>query len=406
MMTSRYVLPAITSLTVAAGCSGSMSGLPTAKRQIDPQRLAVFTPKHDGGETTIDFAPLDTVFKDIVLVSGPSLRRRASKPRTPLGSRIPRGHNSALRLEGNKIIFSILNDAAKDLIYKMTDAMVALPDRVDLTAMHKDEQLAYWYNVHNLLVISTILKNYPAASPSKLNLGDAGLPFHDAPLAVIKGVPLSLRDIRIGIVYAHWKDPRVIYGFFHGDIASPNVRSAAWKGDSVWDSLDANADEFVNSLRGVRKGFSTLAVSPLYQEARAPLFPNWPDDLRDHIERHAKVKVANALAKTVGVSFSRYEHRTADLVGGQDYFPQSSTAATAVGPLGYASGLDRMYLYPLSSPHFVTTYTEYMRKFEDMKRVGEPRFSTTVTIVDIKPETPSAESKGTESGKEDKDEKK
>ena len=384
-MTSWHRTPLIASLALLGGCSGVLSGgLPAATRPIDTQRLAVFTPKPDGRKTTIDFTPMDEVFGDIVLVTGPSLRKRASLPRKAPGTRIPRGHTSAVRLEGNKVIFSILNDAAKDLVYKLTDATVAAGNRIELTALRKNEQLAYWLNLHNLLVISTILKHYPAASPSKLTVGDPEGPFHDAPLVVIKGVPLSLRDIRIGIVYRHWDDPRVMYGFFHGDLASPNMRAQAWTGDDVWPALDANAKEFVNALRGVRKSYTTLLVSPLYQEAREGLFPNWPADLRNHISQFAQEKVAQVLAETTSVDFSRYEHRTADLVGGQDYLPTSPVAATAVGPAGYAAGTDRMYLYPLSSPNFGLTYGEFARKFRDLKRAGKQRFTPTVEIIDLK----------------------
>ena len=372
------------SVIILSACAASRGGPPPAtSRPIDAARLEVFTPRPDGQTTTIDYEVHDAVLNGIVLATGPSLRRTATRKALPTGSRLARGHDSPMRLEGNKVIFSQLNEPARNLIYKLTDATVALADRVDISRLSRNEQLAYWYNVHNLLVISTILKHYPARHAGMIKVGPSKTPLHDAPLAVIRGVPLSLRDIRIGIVYRNWNDPSVLYGFFHGDLASPNIRINAWKGDTISKGLASNGTEFVNAMRGVRRRGSKMLVSPIYKEARETLFPDWPTDLRTHLARFAEPPVQQVLAQAQSVRFSRYESRTADIVGGQLARPGSPLVTTIVGPAGYAMGTGRMLQVPIGSPDFAISYAEFLQKFEDLRRAGKKRLDTDVTILDL-----------------------
>ena len=397
MTRPQTYLVGLTAVLACATPSSRLSGeLPVTA--ADAQRLDAFTPRPDGRATTVNYDLLDEVLGGVVLVTGPSLRKRANRPTTATGTRILRRHDSKVRLEGNKIIFSLLNDQAKELLYDITDSLVDIGNREDIAKLSKDEQLAYWYNLHNMLVISTILKHYPAASPSMLTVGESQLPFHEAPVAVIKGVPLSLRDIRVGIVYRNWKDPNVMYGFFHGDLASPNLRARAWKASKLKEQLAANAGEFVNSLRGVRRSESTLLVSRLYGEGRGTLFVDWPKDLRTHLARHAQSEVAADLGSTRRVRYSRYEHRTADMVGGKQWIAASKISAAVIGPVGMFDGSDRMLAYPLGSPSFALTYSEFLQKFIDLRRAGKRRTDGEITITDL----PSDD--GDENGEEAEDE--
>ncbi len=383
-------------LACAAPTAPSVGALPLTT--ADAQRLDVFAPRPDGRTTTVNYDVLDEVLSGIVFVTGPSLRKRASRPTKSTGTRIVRRHDSKIRLEGNKVIFSLLRDPAKELLHDLTENLVDIGNRVDIAKLPKDEQLAYWFNVHNMLVISTILKHYPAASPSRLTVGDKQLPFHDAPVTVIKGVPLSLRDIRIGIVYRNWNDPSVLYGFFHGDLASPNLRAHAWTASKLKEQLAANTNEFVNSLRGVRRAERTLLVSPLYEEGRGTLFAEWPKDLRRHLARHAQSDVATALGATRRVRYSRYEHRTADMVGGRRFLPMAKVSAATMGPLSMFNGSQRMIAYPIGSPNFVLTYSEFIQKFIDLRRAGKRRTDGEILITDLPSEDDQADSSDVDGG--------
>ena len=290
-------------IVLATGCAGpSTQGLQVAAAPIVEhdrlQRLAVFEPRPEGRTERIDYVGVDRVLKRIVLLSGPSLRKRASRPAPSLGTRIVYGHVSPFRLEGNKIIFSKMTEGQREAIFSSAEDLITFGNQLLLTGLPRSAQLAYWLNLHNMLVISELLKRYPLRVPRRLEVGPEGTPFHDAPLATIHGVPLSLRDIRVGIVYRYWSDPRVMYGFFRGDLASPSIRKQAYEPATVWKALEDNAFEFVNALRGVHRRLHDPAdrVSPIYQEAPA-VFPDWPADLVDHLKEFAGPAVASVLTQ-------------------------------------------------------------------------------------------------------------
>ena len=363
----------------------------------DPQRaaarvaqLSVFEPKPDGRKVKINYDPMDQVLDRIVLRTGPSLRQPAGIPRPFTGTRLVYGHLSKLRLEGNKVFFSVLQEEQKAVIHEITDGLIALANRVELNRWPRDDQLAFWFNLHNMLVVSTILKNYPTIAPSKLEVGPDNLPFHDAPLVVIKGVPLSLRDIRLGIVFRYWEDPKVMYGFFHGDLASPNIRGRAYRAETLSKQLGFNAREFVNALRGVKEQMGTMLVSPLYKEARGTLLTDWPSDLRYHLRDFAGPAVVAILDETDDVSFSRYERRTADLVGGKPHLPVSAIGAGAAGPGATpASGGQPFsayrFLFPLATPAFAFTFNEFKEKFRVLRLRPPPSAVDGSVIIEDEP---------------------
>ena len=321
---------------VHIGCATTPSRSPDATevavdRQQRVERLATFEPRPDGRTDVIDYAGVDKVLEAIVFLSGPSLRKRAGRPTPATGTRIVSGHVSPFRLEGNKIKFSRMTPAQQDAVSIVFEDLISFGNQVAVERLPRDAQLAYWLNLHNMLVISELMKRYPVRVPRRLEIGPKDIPFHNAPLVDIRGVALSLRDIRVGIVYRNWPDPRVMYGFFHGDLASPSIRNHAYKPGTVWADLAKNAQKFVNALRGVHRRLRdpTARVSPIYAEARPELFPNWPKDLLDHLNAFAGPPVASLLAKAPAVAIGPYEDRIADLVGGEGTIPSRMLTLSA-----------------------------------------------------------------------------
>ena len=361
------------------------------RTEADAKRLAVFEPKPTGRKVTVNYDPVDELLDAIVLRAGPSLRKNANRPRPLTGSRIVYGHTSPLRLEGNKVVFSRMTEDQKALTSELIESLVLFASRAKITTLPKTEQLVYWFNLHNLLVISEIAKRYPVFEPRRLTLGEDKLPFHQAPVVEVNGVPLSLEDIRVGIVYRYWYDARVFYGFFHGDLASPSVPHKAWRAATLPLDLGLNASEFINSLRGVRQRRGTMFISPIYQEARAGLFPNWPDDLRLHLRDFSERDVDIILDETDAVDFSKYEARVADVVGGRPHLPTSQIVGGAYGPTtentqaGFLSDSYSPYnvRFPQAAPNFAFALKEYAQKFEELKNLKKTVGSGYVEIVDL-----------------------
>lgn len=209
------------------------------------KKWAIFEPQPQVDALAIDYFAVDKLLTHIVINTGPSLRRHLRKPNRMTGTHIRRGHTASTWEEGNKIIFEFLRDDTKKAITRLANNLVNIGNTIELTALSRNDQLAYWFNLHNLLVISEVAKHYPVRFPRKMQVlptpstdDQAKKYLHDAPLVTINERALSLRDIRMNIVQRYWKDPKVMYGFFHGDIASPNIRTLAWTSENIHRGLD------------------------------------------------------------------------------------------------------------------------------------------------------------------------
>lgn len=275
--------------------------------------------RHDATERssgqTIDYNTLTGLLQDIVLDVG--LSDREAPPRVILtGTRINTANTSRYQFEGNRVAYHLLSDEYKAAITEYRRDLETLPDRINLAALSSDEQLAYWFNLHNVAVIEQVMLSYPVTRLNRLDAFGTDEPLYDAQILTVAGVPLSLNDIRYRIVYSQWDDPRVMYGFFNGTIGGPNIRRTAYTGNDVWRQLDSNAAEFINSLRGVESDRNELEISAMYADGRDYFFPDWPSDVRNHLRDYATDLAADEVAAGGPVDASVEEWGVADLING------------------------------------------------------------------------------------------
>jgi len=290
--------------------------------------------------TQIDYTVWDQLLKEMVYYAGPSLRLRAPKPRPIVGTRFVHGHVSPYRLEGNRVVFETFGDEFKSYIADYANDLASIGNQLDLPALPRDEQLSYWFNLHNALVIQAIAEQYPTGNPSRLKGAD-GLPFHDTKRVTINGVALSLRNIREDIVYRNWSDPMVIYGFFHGDIGSPSIQRKAFTSVSLNDTLKFSADEFANSLRAFHLDGRKARISRHYRDAAPYFFPDFEVGIRQHLSSLMSSDVRRQLESANGaLTIMTYEKATADLTKGDanwkpfsDVQSQSRLGSTSISSI-------------------------------------------------------------------------
>ena len=336
-------------------------------------RFNVFSPKRQTASSVIDYQIWDEALKNIVLRLGQSTRIRASRPNPIVGTRRVQGHKSAYRLEGSRVTFSYLNDEYREGLTAYKKDLERIANEVNITHLSKKEQLVFWFNLHNVALIEQIALNYPVRRPSDLKIGAGKQPLHEAKLLNIRGVALSLRDIRENIVYANWNNPDVMYGFFHGNIGGPALQNYAITSNNVDYILELQADEFVNSLRGFHESRKVLKISTLYEEARAYYFPNWDQDLKTHLRKHASPKVLKELESNKPFKFDRYDPIVADLLAGDR--PSTSKLNVTINGRSQSARM---------SPEIARLFRELEQKTRIMKKRGMIRKGTgTVTIEDI-----------------------
>ena len=299
------------SLTFSTGVLGSeVPAQPTTQLSTAPE-FAKFRP-NPSNKLKIEYSVWNEILNNLVFITGLSTRQAAPKPEAITGSRFVWEHTSPYRQEGNKIPFSLLKQEHVYTLKEYKRDLENLSSKIDIASLPKEEQLAYWYNLHNVSVITLIAENYPVAEPGKLMIGPEKIPMHDAKFISVNGSILSLRDIRENIVYPNWNDPKTIYGFFLGDIGSPSVQSQAFTAENTEKLLNASADEFVNSLRSFGRG----GISKVYKDVERFYFPNFEKDLRDHFQLYMWDDVLAELATADRLKVNPYEYAIADMEGG------------------------------------------------------------------------------------------
>ncbi|MCF6274867.1 MAG: DUF547 domain-containing protein, partial [Robiginitomaculum sp.] len=289
-----------------------------------------------------------------------------------VGTRIVKGHKSGYRLEGSRVTFSFWNDEYKIGLTEYRKDLERVANQVDITRLSRDEQLAFWMNLHNVTLIEQIAHNYPVRRPEDLRVGSNKERLNDANLLNIRGVALSLRDIRENIVYPNWSNPDVMYGFFRGNIGGPALQNFAFTSNNVHDILKLQAYEFVNSLRGVNSTRRAMKVSKLYDEVRPYYFRNWSSDLPNHLRKHADSDVRELLAKGKPIELDRYDPVVADLLAGDS----PSTQKLNVQINGQPSSAR-------ISPEIARLLSELEKKTNIMRKRGMLATRGTVTIDDI-----------------------
>ncbi|MEM6857932.1 MAG: DUF547 domain-containing protein [Pseudomonadota bacterium] len=283
---------------------------------VPGRELSQFRPAAAADDHTIDYSYFDEALEWFVVPMGPSIREtpRRAEPRT--GTRRIYGHESRYRLEGNRVAFSYFDNDIRASLTEYREDLERVGSDLDLTRLPRNEQLAFWLNLHNVAVIEALAYEYPLAQPSQRTFGSNEAMLDNAKLVIVAGVELSPRDIRERIVYPNWSDPRVIYGFWRGEIGGPTLQRVAFSGDNVSQMLGFSAEEFVNSLRGVENTGKTLRVSQIYEEA-SPFYFEDDAALRSHLNGFARDEVKEVIAKTDRTIINDYEKDVADLSRGE-----------------------------------------------------------------------------------------
>lgn len=168
--------------------------------------------------------------------------------------------------------------------WELLDTYLGTLAATPVSALDRPEQYAFWLNLHNALVVRLIARAYLVLSVRDVDFGN-GTPW-DRPIVEVDGRPLSLSDIRNGILRAIWRDGRVHYGLCYGAIGSPGMMAQAFTGANVDRMLDEEALDFVNHPRGVWVNGGNVTISSLYSWYEAD-FGGTRDAILSHLRLYA-----------------------------------------------------------------------------------------------------------------------
>lgn len=206
---------------------------------------------------------------------------------------------------------------------------------VPVSRLSKDDQLAYWLNTRNMLVVHAI-----AESKSRRSLKDGRGTFA-APGEMwtkkrisVEGVELSIQDIESDILLANFDDANLIYGMYQGTKGGPAMQKTGFTGDSVHADLAALGKSFVNSRNGVRVKKGKADINAIYDWYGPALFDGDDAKFKAHLASHATGKRASGLSGVAEFKTAKFSYSTDNFIIRQ----QSAAARTGGGTIGGAGG--------------------------------------------------------------------
>lgn len=268
-------------------------------------------------KSKIDFVALSEVLQATVLPLGrsKSILGPEGKSRKFVNSNISFGNSSPSRYEGNRLFLHSMGEDYEIFYSDLIAGLENLSNQRPLSTFSKDAQLTYWLNLHNIIVIRELIREYPIRKLDGFKKGKKGsLAFWDQKVVTIEGIPLSLTDIE-SIITGNWDSPLVIYGFFQGSIGGPTLARNAYSSNNVWQQLENNAIEFVNSNRGARPKGSKMLVSKFYRWVAAA-FDNSDQKILAHIKEFSDPGFHGDISGISQINAGYYDWMVPDLAGG------------------------------------------------------------------------------------------
>ena len=336
IMIRKFAAPFAAVMAAAlVSCATPPAGEPPPAAEVTsqdvPEPFWDFSPESN---YTINYADVEAVLNAMVVDVGRSTREKLPPMRASTGTRLQAKVRRSTASEGNRFHFEVFenNEEYKQILRNVRRNLEQIPGQVPLEEFSREEQLAYWLNLYNITVLDEIVQRYPESKLKQEIVGRNS--FFSEKILEVAGVPLSLNDIQYTILRWNYdNNPLVIYGLYQGIIGGPNLRRWPYTGESVYDDLRDNAEEFINSNRGTfSRGGNVFHVSSFYARNRG-YFGNSETELRAHLIQYIEGTQRQQLQEAEQLVADIDDWSVTDLDGGEQQVSQSF-ARNAAGILG------------------------------------------------------------------------
>ncbi len=260
-------------LTAALGAF-AVASLPLAS---GAEGLEKFAARAETSASVVDYAPLDE-YLDVFGV--------------PAGKRL-------------KFKF----DKSQDIGTKFLREYIETLSKTAPGSLSGDDQLAFWLNLRNALVLAHLSEEGGRANMKK-DRGAGASPgaAWTAKTVTVDGAALSIDDIERGIILANWKDPRVLYGLFQGTAGGPPAERKAFRGETVWTELGAAGKKYMTST-GFELTKKAAEVSAIFDWYGADLFGGDEAALRAHLSTLITHGARINLEKTATIAYKDFSYK-------------------------------------------------------------------------------------------------
>lgn len=209
----------------------------------------------------------------------------------------------------HRVAYGEVEPADRALLENYVARLAALP----ISVYSRAEQMAYWINLYNALVVRLVVDHYPIASIRDVGKGpdESGVGPWKKELVEVEGTPLSLHDIAHRILRPIWRDPRVHYALACGAVSCPNLQPEPFYADQLDRQLSEAAMAYVNDRRCIRIEGDQLGLSSLYRWYRDDFGPT-DQDVINHLMAYAAPNLAMKLQGFDQISDDGFDWRLND----------------------------------------------------------------------------------------------
>lgn len=179
-------------------------------------------------------------------------------------------------------------------------------EKIPVSLLNKDEQLAYWLNLHNVAVVEMLSNSNKLTSKIKKLRGLPNKPGEEwnKKRLLVEGTHLSLEEIEQEILFRHWQEPLIIYGVFYSTKGSPILGLKAFNGPTVLKQLANIATKFISNKKNVKVKKDEVKLSSLYIWNKSQLFQNDDNILIAHLQKYAQGRAASQLESVTKINDS------------------------------------------------------------------------------------------------------
>jgi len=197
-----------------------------------------------------------------------------------------------------RVAYDFLREQKKDFVGNY----VTFLEEQDISDFSKDDQLAYWLNVQNIVTVDAILKDGKKKKTLKKLRGTAEKPgkLWTKPRVTIDGQNMSLQDIETKLL-TEFDNPNIIYGIYQGVRGAPCLTPVAYRGANVNEVLEKSAKQYINSNGIVSVNRGVVEVTPVFFWYRDQAFEGGDAVLLAHLKENAEPNLKSALYR--GKSF-------------------------------------------------------------------------------------------------------
>jgi len=203
---------------------------------------------------------------------------------------------------------------------------------VQVSSLSRDDQLAYWLNTHNMLVMQAM------TDPKARRDMDKARGTAEAPGAMwtqkritVQGTELSLHDIEKNIIVANFADkPNAVFGLYQGTKGSPAFKGDGFSGATLDADLAKAGQAHVKDHLKV-KGSKAQIPAVMHWYA-ADLFGGDQDALRAQLVSLSSEKNAKKLSEATAFEARKFSYSSDEYIIRQQAGFSSGGGGFSAGP--------------------------------------------------------------------------